>query len=675
MTDADDDVRRRPRLRPDDTVDASQDAVISDYGVSFANRDGNLALLRGDRLERLGQVSPHAATLRGHGDAGAKVCKRELKILSRFLDRALRRPTRGRILVSMHHVLFSMRWWLALAFAGIAALTALAVSQVFTARSESAIRERAQELVAGAAVAAATHVPHDASIRDVRATTARFGQSRHVALFAFSEDGGLLTSGRAQGISVERLPNYGLLLATALDGRRRVETIDGGRLVTVALPLQRERTAALIAVASRSDLEDALGIVQDEILPAALWAVAIGAVVGFIIAWLITKRLRRIAAAAAEIERGSFNQELSPRFPDELGALAATIDRMRGRLRTSFDRLDAERGRLQRLLEQLEDGVIAVERSLNVGFANSRARLLVSRALAPGQPLPDPWPAVSLRRAVESLFEPGATPRRLRVHPSPQQTYQIGLLPPGAAADSALVVVSDVTSRERRERAEREFVTNAAHELRTPLSAISSAVEVLQQGAKDDVADRDRFLAIVARQTNRLTRLVRALLTLAHAQTQSGTIRLEAVPLAPLVDEIAAGVEEDRLYIDLCSDEVSVVGHRDLLRQALENLTANGLKHAAGQELTLRVTRVAADRVRIEVADRGPGMAPEALEKASDRFYRASGSDGDGFGLGLSIVRESVRVMNGRFDIDSKLGHGTTVSVELESAERSLASP
>jgi signal transduction histidine kinase len=561
-----------------------------------------------------------------------------------------------------------MRWWLALAFAGIAALTALAVAQVFTARSESAIRERAQELVAGAAVAAAAQIPPDATVASVEETVASFGESRDVALFVFSPSGQRVTPARARGISVEELPNYDVLLARALEGRRHVETINDGRLVTVALPLQRDRTAAMIAVASRSDLEQALGIVRDEIVSAAIWATVIGALVGLVVALLITRRLRRIAAAAAQIERGRFDTELTPWFPDELGSLAGSIDRMRERLRSSFERLEGERRRLRRLLEQLQEGVIAVDRSLTVEFANSRARALVSPGLAPGKKLPDPWSAPSLREAVGSLFAGSAEPSTIRVNPDMERTYVVALLPPGTAADAAVVVVTDVTSRERRERAERDFVTNAAHELRTPLSAISSAVEVLQQGAKDDDDDRERFLAIVERQTHRLTRLVRALLTLAHAQTRSGAIRLEPVAVVPLVRDLADGIEGTSVTLDACCENVEVVAHADLLRHALDNLAANALKHASGEGLAIRVDHVASGRVKIDVVDRGPGMARGDAEKALDRFYRAPGANGDGFGLGLSIVREVVRVMQGTLTLESKRGEGTTVSIELETA-------
>jgi two-component system sensor histidine kinase VicK len=566
-----------------------------------------------------------------------------------------------------------MRWWLALAFAGIAILTALAVAQVFTTRSESAIRERAQELVAGAAVAAASQVATDASAEDVTATLARFGRTRELALFAFAPDGSLLTPERSQGVSLDELPNLEELLATALEGRRLVETIDDGKLVSVALPMRKDSTAALIAVASRSDFEDALGIVRNEIVSAAFWATLIGATVGLVVALLITRRLRRIGTAAAAIEQGRFDVELSPGFHDELGDLAETIDRMREHLSVSFERLEGERDRLGRLLEQLEEGVIAVDHELVVEFANSRAQALVGPTLSPGNLLPDPWPTFSLREEMRSLFASGGGTRTERVSPDAASTFVIVLLPPSVGSSTGVIVVSDVTEQERRERAEREFVTNAAHELRTPIAAIASAVEVLQQGAKEQPSDRDRFLEVVERQTGRLTRLAHALLTLARAQTRAEPINLEPVLLAPLVREIAEAEKDVRIGVELQRDDIEVLAHRDLLFQALANLTANARKHAGSAGLTLRVTEDGTNEVRIDVVDSGHGMTRLEAYRALDRFYRGSDSDGQGFGLGLPIAREIITAMGGMLSIDSAPGEGTTASISLPAVATSPA--
>ena len=453
-----------------------------------------------------------------------------------------------------------------------------------------------------------------------------------------------------------------------MQGRRVVETVDKGRLVTVALPLRGENAAALVAVAARPDLEDALGIVREEILRAALWAVAIGALVGLGVALLITRRLRGVAAAAAEIEQGRFDRELRPRFHDELGLLAGTIDRMREHLRRSFEQLEDERDRLRRLLEQLQEGVVAVDPNLVVQFANSRAYDLVGSGLIVGEPLPSPWPDFSLRESATALFEPAGGATTMRVHPDLGRTYDVALLPATRGSRTGVVVLTDVSEQERRERAEREFVTNAAHELRTPLSAIASAVEVLQSGAKERRDDRDRFLSVVERQTTRLTSLANALLTLARAQTGSEPVRLEPVRLAPIVKEIAGDDGASRVSVELCCEDAEALAHRELLHQALANLTANAIKHAGGKDVAIRVAHLDDDRVQVQVADRGSGMKPLDADRAFDRFYRSATAAGDGFGLGLSIVREVVQVMDGSLSIESRSGEGTTVAIVLSAA-------
>ena len=293
-----------------------------------------------------------------------------------------------------------MRWWLALAFAGIAALTALAVAQVFTARSESAIHDRAQELVAGAAVAAAARIPPQATAR--RSDIARRSSVRPGISRSSSSPETARSSLHRERVALLWMscPTTSRSFRQPSTGRRSVESIDDGRLVTVAIPMQRLHAAALIAVASPSDLQDALGIVRNEIVYAALWATAIGAIAGLVVALLITRRLRRIAAAAAEIERGGFDHQLTPRFPDELGALARTIDHMRVHLRSSFERLEEERHRLQRLLEQLQEGVGGRRQVANCPvreLACARPSEPRSRAR---KALPDPWPTLSLHEAV-----------------------------------------------------------------------------------------------------------------------------------------------------------------------------------------------------------------------------------------------------------------------------------
>jgi signal transduction histidine kinase len=433
--------------------------------------------------------------------------------------------------------------------------------------------------------------------------------------------------------------------------------------------------AVILEYVSHPDLKAELGIVHEKIVEAAALAVLVGAGVGLLVAIWITGRLRRIASAAAAIEAGSFETPLQPRFRDELGALAVTIDRMRARLRDSFALLESDRDRLRRLLERLQDGVATVDRNLEIEFVNEAARRFLGfRDLAEGDPLPVLWSDFSLRRFAESLFLPGAPVAQARVSRE-ERTYMVVGLPAGSARETAVLVLTDVSERERRERAEREFVTNAAHELRTPLAAITGAVEVLQAGAKEVPEERDRFLAHIEREAARLGRLTRALLVLARAQTREEAPQLVPVALRPLLEGVAANLHP-RAGVEVrvsCPDGLAVLADRDLAEQVLTNLAANAEKYAEQGEIVFAARAVADGSVEVEVRDTGPGMSTETKERVFDRFYRGGRRDADGFGLGLAIARQAVRALGGRIDVESTQGAGTVVRVLLPAATRQVA--
>ncbi len=230
----------------------------------------------------------------------------------------------------------------------------------------------------------------------------------------------------------------------------------------------------------------------------------------------------------------------------------------------------------------------------------------------------------------------------------------------------AVATFEDATDRERRSRAEREFVTNAAHELRTPLTVIASAVEVLQAGAKEDPEARDRFLDHIDRATDRLERLGRALLTLARTQTGQESAKLDVVALRPLLESIAAEIEpQEEVAVDVtCGSDLAALANRDLLEQALSNVARNAATHTASGSIHL-AGRPDGGSVAIEIRDTGTGVSSEDRERVTERFYRAAGTEVDGAGLGLSIAAESVRAMGGTLDLEAVEPHGTRVRVML----------
>jgi signal transduction histidine kinase len=287
---------------------------------------------------------------------------------------------------------------------------------------------------------------------------------------------------------------------------------------------------------------------------------------------------------------------------------------------------------LDRLLQRFPHAVLALGSDHRIAFANAAARTLLGSAAAD---------------FVEQLsLTPGSITDLRMATPSGRA---IGVT--GASDDdgSMLLVIEDVTQREQHERALQEFVRNAAHQLRTPLTAITTAVEVLQSGAKDVPAERDRFLEHVARHTSRLLRIARGLFALARAQAGE-PLRLRPVALETMLVRLAGdaepapGVE----VVASCAPGLRALGEPNLMEEALAALVDNSVAHTRSGEIRLSASRIA-EGVAIDVVDTGTGIPAEHRAHVFEPFYRPS-PEADGFGLGLAIAAQAVRAMNGRIE-------------------------
>jgi len=360
----------------------------------------------------------------------------------------------------------------------------------------------------------------------------------------------------------------------------------------------------------------------------------------------------------------------------ELRVLAVVLEK---RVEERTRELEKERARLSAILESLPVGLVLIDaETRRAEVANAAASEILGGAVElsdregyrAGGPryTDDDWPVVRSLETGERVVGERAEIVRgdgSRVH---VELSSAPIRDPNAGIVGAVSIVHDVTDREQREVAEREFVTNAAHELRTPLAAIIGAIEVLQAGAKDDPEARERFLGHVEREAQRLRRLVQALLTLARAQTGAEDAKLEIVPFCTLLEEVVATLKPPPavpVEID-CPADLGTIGNRDLLERVVANLVANAAQHTSKGRIEVRA--VGSDGVvELSFTDTGPGLPADERDRIFDRFYRGS-HDREGFGLGLAIVSQAVRAMDGTIEVDSPEGGGTVVRVRLRAA-------
>jgi signal transduction histidine kinase len=555
---------------------------------------------------------------------------------------------------------FGVRLYLAVAFAAVALIAAGLSYVLASGSSESRAEHSSSEIAVGRTVRLADAV----GAAPARRAAAIVGERTDAtyAAWVYNVAGKLVTPRTSEGVMVGSVAGGRRARNAALKGGRLVRDLPGG-ITTVSLPIFRngELAGAVVARAARAAAVDrALRSLRGHRLTAAVIAVIVAALLGALIATAITSRVKTLADSAARISEGRLDDPLEGlRGRDEITDLGRAFETMRIALKETFGALRSERDRLTAIFDALDDAVIVAGPDGGARFTNPAARDFI---------LPDGHVSPALLPWARRALDRGAVERDAIGVGEHVYGLNARKLP---AEGAVLIVVRDRTEELRREAAEREFVSNAAHELRNPIAGLSGAIEVLRAGAKDDPDAREHFLSRLAADADRVARLTESLLTLARVEAvgEGGGGPIDVAIAAEEASAAVSAPEGVALELDL-EPELAAEGDAALLRQVLIGLLTNAFKNTpSGGTVSLRACR-AEGGVRIEVADTGKGIAPEDIDRIFERFYRGPGSlEQEGFGLGLAIAKRMVDVMGGEIGVQSDLGVGSTFWIRLRAAK------
>lgn len=242
----------------------------------------------------------------------------------------------------------------------------------------------------------------------------------------------------------------------------------------------------------------------------------------------------------------------------------------------------------------------------------------------------------------------------------------------GAALNEMMgQIEASFEQRETSEQRLRDFIADAAHELRTPVATIRGYAELHQQGGLSDQGELDDAMKRTAHESERMSRLIADMLSLARLDLEPALHHGE-VDIEQLITGVAEAARarhgDLQLEIDMPGEPITITGDGDLLHQALANLVSNAATHAGPDATTTVSAEVAGDEIFLRVADDGVGMAANDARRASERFFRADPSRSrasGGAGLGLSIVEQIATAHGGRLEILSELGVGTAATVVI----------
>jgi two-component system phosphate regulon sensor histidine kinase PhoR len=351
----------------------------------------------------------------------------------------------------------------------------------------------------------------------------------------------------------------------------------------------------------------------------------------------------------------------------------------------------------QDILDSLPDPLLLLDRQRRVVGANIAALDLLGRELGGvgtgrqllGRDLAgvirDPK---VLEAAVEALTQNKRTDAQFSLSAPMERTFRTLLVPlaeTGTRDSTALILAfQEQTELLKMDRMRADFVANASHELRTPLASVLGFIETLRGPARDDTEAREKFLEIMLKQANRMTRLIDDLLSLSRIEIREHTRPTIAIDVTTILRSTAELLEpqarerKSSIKIEATPDLPMIIGEPQELSQVFHNLTTNALKYGGergpveitAQKVSSRPPSMVGHGpcVKISVRDYGEGIPKEHIPRLTERFYRvdtARSRELGGTGLGLAIVKHITNRHRGVLTIESEIGKGSTFSVYL----------
>lgn len=338
-----------------------------------------------------------------------------------------------------------------------------------------------------------------------------------------------------------------------------------------------------------------------------------------------------------------------------------------------------------RLLTPLPDPILVLDKGQRLVFANPAARGLfpILENVRFGLLLSQIVNEAEVLRAVDRVLNgatqsanpvivtlPTPAPHRFRI------TAAKADMDGGSGTPACILVLHDETTAWRAEEMRADFIANASHELRTPLASVMGYVETLQGPAKNDEQAREKFLDIMAEQCRRMTRLIDDLLSLSRIEQEEHRTPDTPIPLGTVLDSavnvLAHIIDENGIDLKVdAPDDVRravILADKDLLVQVFQNLLENAVKYGGEGKKIILSGQLMGNGVAVNVQDFGAGIAPENLNRLTERFFRVDkkiSRNQGGTGLGLAIVKHIVGQHRGQLSVESELGKGSTFTVTL----------
>ncbi|NBD26859.1 two-component system histidine kinase PnpS [Paenibacillus glycinis] len=419
----------------------------------------------------------------------------------------------------------------------------------------------------------------------------------------------------------------------------------------------------------------------------------LAALISYRVARGLTRPLEQITRVSKRIKNLDYKARVDVKSNDEIGELGMAINAMADSLQVQMTRIHQNERQLGTVLDNMINGVVMIDASGTIVLLNRMAEEVLGFSALDlvGHHYASAKQQYELSQIIQEALD-------CREHLRDEVTFyfpeerllDLNLVPIFEDNDEfggVLLVLQDVTAIRRLERMRSEFVANVSHELKTPVTAVKGFAETLLGGAVDDPETARSFLQIIYDESDRLNRLIGDILELSKIESRRVPLQFSPVELSSFVNKtielMSAEAVRKQIRVSATVEEgLYVEADEDRLRQIVMNLLANGIAYTTdGGSVSIVVEPVHDpnlsldehgqenyEHIRIHITDTGMGIPKKDLPRIFERFYRvdkARSRSSGGTGLGLSIVKHLVELHKGTITVESRVGVGSTFTIEL----------
>lgn len=398
----------------------------------------------------------------------------------------------------------------------------------------------------------------------------------------------------------------------------------------------------------------------------------------FIFAQSVTSPLKALADKAKKIADGDDSALTLSQGKDEIAELTNALIYLSQSKREHADEAMAEKTKLEAILLNMRDGIMAFDTDGKLTHINPMAQQLLNRKFVDDIVFNKFFKEINADITMESLQYMPTDEGVLRQVTIGEHVLQLSFAPvePSTGDSGYIVIIHDVTKHEVLERSRREFVANVSHELRTPITVIKSYADILADSPEADPQTRTRFLDTISSETDRMAKIISDLLTLSSLDEKTNYTRpAETIDIRHMIENLVdrltptAKKRDQNLKYTPINDVPTIRGDRGALERVFTNIISNALKYTPSGGTIEVFTSNVYNEIIIKVSDTGIGISKEQLPNIFDRFYRVDkgrSRDRGGTGLGLAIAKQTIEsTFHGKILISSELNKGTDVTVTL----------